>query len=268
MHGRQRRRCSRLGYIGLCHPSTDRQHRAGWQYPDRAGRRSRDRLPEDTHRSQQQGDPARHRREPNCRPGGSSGSSNIPGTITAIENARAAGFPVYVIGIGTEIGNLDNFAQAGGTGTSYAATSQADLTSALVAISAAASSCAYAVAQPPANAPVASVYVNSFRVPESLTAGWIYGSDKRSIVLTGSYCDTVKAGGNPTVQIQYTCAPAGGATGGAMGTGGASGTGGISGSGGIRGSGGTTTASTATGNGVSASAGNTGTVVAFANGKG
>ena len=37
--------------------------------------------------------------EPNCASGGSS-TPNVPATVDAIAAAKAAGFPVYVIGVG------------------------------------------------------------------------------------------------------------------------------------------------------------------------
>ena len=73
--------------------------------------------------------------EPNCKPGfevTSPNTSDVDGTTAALQAALAAGFRVYVIGIGPSVGNLDNFASAGGTGHFFPATSAADLAAALV----------------------------------------------------------------------------------------------------------------------------------------
>ncbi len=59
--------------------------------------------------------------EPNCASGGNTTTTNVPATIDAIAAAKSAGFPVYVIGIGPSVGNLDDFAAAGGTGTYFPA---------------------------------------------------------------------------------------------------------------------------------------------------
>jgi hypothetical protein len=66
---------------------------------------------------------------PDCISGGSSS------TIDAITAAAGAGFSVYVIGSGPSVGNLNSFAQAGGTATYYPAASPGDLANALASLS-------------------------------------------------------------------------------------------------------------------------------------
>ena len=55
--------------------------------------------------------------------------------MVAIAAAKAAGFPVYVIGIGPSTGNLDKFAVAGGTTNYFPATSPQAMTDAFASIS-------------------------------------------------------------------------------------------------------------------------------------
>jgi Mg-chelatase subunit ChlD len=83
---------------------------------------------------------------PNCASGRDSSTSDVDGAVAAISAAKAAGFLVYVIGIGPSVGNLNNFASAGGTGQYYPATSPQDLTTALAAISTRIASCSFALA--------------------------------------------------------------------------------------------------------------------------
>jgi hypothetical protein len=80
--------------------------------------------------------------EPNCASGGTT-TSNLPATVDAIIAARAAGFLVYVIGIGPSVGNLDNFAAAGGTTNYFPATSPQAMTDAFTSISKAVSTCTF-----------------------------------------------------------------------------------------------------------------------------
>ena len=144
--------------------------------------------------------------EPNCRPGGSSGSTNVPGTVTAIENASAAGFPVYVIGIGTEIGNLDNFAEAGGTGNYYPATSPQDLTNAFAAIGQTVTTCTFALSlDPGADLDNVAVYLDKTLVQKDPTNGWSFGANNQTVVLNGSSCEKVKSGAASNVQILVGC---------------------------------------------------------------
>jgi hypothetical protein len=148
--------------------------------------------------------------EPNCAPGGSSSSTpNVPGTVDAITAAYQAGFPVYVIGIGPSVGNLDNFAQAGGTGKYYPTTSPQSLADAVASITKIASAtCHFQTPQAPPDASKVYVYVDKMlinKVVQSTDDGWGFGATTSDIVLTGSYCSNLLAGMASMVQLIFGC---------------------------------------------------------------
>jgi len=141
--------------------------------------------------------------EPNCG-GGQSTNSDVQGTVDAITAASSAGFPVYVIGVGPSVGNLDTMAMAGGTGSSYPATSTQQLSDAFAGIANGVATCSFALAQTP-DSSNAYVYVDKRLVPQDGKNGWIFGATTSTIVFTGSYCDDLKAGQTTIVQILQGC---------------------------------------------------------------
>ncbi len=143
--------------------------------------------------------------EPNCRPGASGSSTNVPGTVTAIGNARAAGFPVYVIGIGPSVGNLDNFAEAGGTGKYYPASSPEELTNAFASISQTVATCSFVSPSPPPDPANVAVYLDKQLVQKDAANGWSFGATQQTIILNGSTCERVKSGDATTVEILFGC---------------------------------------------------------------
>jgi hypothetical protein len=142
--------------------------------------------------------------EPNCASGGSS-TPNVPATLDAITAAKTAGYPVYVIGIGPSVGNLDNFAQAGGTDKYFPATSAADLTSALTAISTAVTTCTFNSPTPPPDPNNVAVYLDKKLVAKDPANGWSFGASTQTIVLNGSSCDLVTSGKATSVEILFGC---------------------------------------------------------------
>ncbi len=142
--------------------------------------------------------------EPNCAQSGSS-TPNVPATVDAITAAKTAGFPVYVIGIGPSVGNLDNFAQAGGTQKYYPATSPADLASALVAISTAVTTCTFTSPTAPPDPNNVAVYLDKKLVTKDPANGWSFGANDRTIILNGSSCDAVTSGTATSVVILFGC---------------------------------------------------------------
>jgi hypothetical protein len=142
--------------------------------------------------------------EPNCAPGASSGTTNVPGTVDAIAAAAAAGFRVYVIGIGPSVGNLDNFASAGGTGNCYPATSPDALTQAFASISKLVATCTFTSDAPPPDLDNIAVYLNKALVPQDAGNGWSFGANTQTIVLGGTACDEAMSG-NAQVQILFGC---------------------------------------------------------------
>jgi hypothetical protein len=143
--------------------------------------------------------------EPNCGGGQDVVASDLPSTLAALQSASAAGFPVYVIGIGPSVGNLNNMAQAGGTGTYYPATSPQQLSDALTKISSAVGSCSFTAASPPPDPSLVSVYVDKQLVSKDANNGWTFGATTATIVLTGSVCADMMSGASSQVEILFGC---------------------------------------------------------------
>jgi len=144
--------------------------------------------------------------EPNCKGGGNNTNDDKQGTLTAIAAAKAAGFLVYVIGIGPSVGNLNEFAAAGGTGTYYPATSPADLATALASISTAVATCTFTLSATPPDVNNVAVYLDKNLVQKDAANGWSFGANSKTIVLNGTTCDKVKSGQGTTVQVLFGCA--------------------------------------------------------------
>jgi hypothetical protein len=159
--------------------------------------------------------------EPNClvttgkggRGGGGNGASDVDGTVAAITAAAApgVGFKTYVIGVGPETGNLDNFAIAGGTTHYYPALSPQDLTAALSAIVGAVASCTFSLQVAPKNPNDVAIEFNgdsSLRAPHdtSHADGWDYtDSSNTTIQLYGSWCGRVTDGTFTSYVIKMGC---------------------------------------------------------------
>jgi hypothetical protein len=145
--------------------------------------------------------------EPNCGGSGSSGSgtTNVQGTIDAITATKAAGFPVYVVGIGPSVGNLDNFAAAGGTTNYFPATSPQALTDAFASISKLVATCVFTSTKPPADPNNIAVYLNTNLVAKDDVDGWAFGADPSTIVLHGAACTEAMAATGSSVQILFGC---------------------------------------------------------------
>ncbi len=142
--------------------------------------------------------------EPNCK-AGSPPSADVSGTATAIAAAWHAGFLVYVVGIGPSVGNLDNFAQAGGTGRYYPATSTTELTNAFAAIGQASATCTFAMASAPPDPNNLAVYLDKAIVPRDSSNGWSFGASSQTIQFGGSSCDRITSGAASNVQILFGC---------------------------------------------------------------
>jgi Mg-chelatase subunit ChlD len=147
--------------------------------------------------------------EPNCPTGqGSfSATSDLDATLTAVQNAVAAGYKVYVIGVGTETGNLTGLAQAGGTDKFYSALSPDDLTAALAAIvGTVTAGCTYELPSQPVAPGAVGVYVDKAQIPESDTDGWSYApGSSTTINIHGSICDDLTSGKKTQVEIFLPC---------------------------------------------------------------
>jgi hypothetical protein len=139
--------------------------------------------------------------EPNCVMGASS-SGGRAAAVQAVQNAAAAGFKTYVIGIaigsdGTD--TLNQLATAGGVPRTdpmfqfYPVANRADLTRALNEIAGQITSCVFALSKPPPAPDSVKVTVDGERVPESGTDGWSYTSAQNTAIqLNGSWCERLK----------------------------------------------------------------------------
>ena len=153
--------------------------------------------------------------EPNCAPttttgpgggGGGNTTANVQGTIDAITAAKTAGIPVYVIGIGPSVGNLDSFAKAGGTTSYFPATTPQDLTAAFSTISKSVATCTFSLASPPPDPNDVAVYLNKNLVDKDPTNGWAFGASDQTIVLAGTSCATIMSSTTgAVVQILFGC---------------------------------------------------------------
>lgn len=144
--------------------------------------------------------------EPNCKANSSNTTDpDVPGTVAAIGAALAAGFKVYVIGIGPSVGNLDNFAQAGGTTKSFPATSPKDLATALTAISQAVTTCTFTLTQAAPDLNNIAVYLDKNLVQKDSANGWSFGANTQTIVLNGTTCDQITSGAATQVQVLFGC---------------------------------------------------------------
>jgi hypothetical protein len=167
---------------------------------------------------------------PNCPSGCASNPSGMMCTTTdnptedmmaeqAVMMAASMGYPTFVIGIGdvTAAQNtLNQLAIAGGeaqknASTSYyAATDEATLEAALMAIVGNVASCqitlpADAVGQTNVAVSVQDSSGKATKVPQDGTNGWSFVNNGMGIQLNGSYCDNVKNKTYTNVQFLYSC---------------------------------------------------------------
>ena len=156
--------------------------------------------------------------EPNCL-GGKSSNTDDTGAINAVANAKTAGFPTFVVGIGnvaTSTATLDSMAVAGGfpqTGAAtkyYAVLDTAGLEAALTQIVGMVASCTISLSNTPSGTWTIAIWATengtTVQIPSSTTNGWTYtDSTKSSITLVGTACDSLKNGTYSNVQFVYTC---------------------------------------------------------------
>lgn len=156
--------------------------------------------------------------EPNCL-GGNANNTDDTGAINAIANAKTAGYPTFVVGIGnvsTSTATLNSMAVAGGypqTGATtqyYAVVDTASLETALTQIVGMVASCTISLANTPSGQWTIAIFATengtAVQIPSSTTNGWTYtDSTKTSITLVGSTCDNLKNGTYSKVQFVYTC---------------------------------------------------------------
>ena len=142
--------------------------------------------------------------EPNCK-GGSSNTVDLDGTTAAAGAALAAGFKVYVIGIGPKLDNLSAIAAAGGTTDYYKVGSPDDLAKALLEISKAVASCTFTMDQSPPEPNNIAVYVGQAAINKDAANGWSYGISSQTVIFNGSACDLIKSGTAGAVKVMFGC---------------------------------------------------------------
>lgn len=146
--------------------------------------------------------------QPNCA-NGTSGADDMAGATAAVTAANAAGFPVYVVGIGPSVSNLNALAQAGGTDAYYPATSPEALGAALSSIAKVVSAtCTFKANATPPDKELVYVYVDKQLVTKNASDGWVFAvSDPTSstIELTGATCEKMLAGQSTRVEIVFGC---------------------------------------------------------------
>lgn len=143
--------------------------------------------------------------EPNCQGNSENTNDDTTGAKTAIAAAYAAGYKVYVVGMGPQaaLKNLQDFAVAGGTDNYYPANSPQALADALLAISHAIAECTFTVTAPANGTTSVAVYLNGTLAPST---DWTYTASTQTIAITGTTCDTIKNGTPPqTVQVYFGC---------------------------------------------------------------
>jgi hypothetical protein len=166
--------------------------------------------------------------EPSCAaiPSSESTSSARPYAVTAVTNAKSAGFPTFVIGIGTTTSDTTTLNQLGDAGGEvpanasnplaphfYLASDMTSLTTALSAITGQISTCLFPLgSQPPVrnDGMKVGVYLGSgmTRIPYDPSAGngWAYTDvNDTTIEVYGQWCDMIQAAGAGAVQIIFGC---------------------------------------------------------------
>jgi hypothetical protein len=155
--------------------------------------------------------------EPNCAPGGNAGDDDSPAAIQAVMDANTAGFPVFVVGVGTNTGadaTLTAMAIAGGRPQMaapryYPVTTTASLVAVLNTIQGQIASCNFNLGKAPPDPTNIGVYADPglVKIPKdpTHTNGWDYGAGMTSIVLYGTACDNVKNKVTTNLQTAFGC---------------------------------------------------------------
>jgi hypothetical protein len=151
---------------------------------------------------------------PNCIPGNNNaGTVDGPGAVQAIADAKTAGFPTFVVGIGNTgaAQTLTDMATAGGEALPtapgyYQVSSGADLVAALSMISSGIVSCTISVGtMPPPNPTNVLVQGDGVTIPQDATNGWSYVSGMLAIQLNGTSCDNLKNMVTKKIRVIFGC---------------------------------------------------------------
>jgi hypothetical protein len=158
--------------------------------------------------------------EPSCSPSGEGQEEARPYAVSAVTEAVAAGIPVFVVGVATTKDTateaLNAMALAGGAARPdpnplatryYLANTQAELVTALRAITGEIASCVFPLSAPPPVPDNIAVKVDGTLVARdsSRSDGWEYTSDALTEVeVYGPWCDQIKSAA-AAVQVIYAC---------------------------------------------------------------
>jgi hypothetical protein len=122
--------------------------------------------------------------------------------VQAVQNAAAAGFKTYVLGIAIlpeGVETLNQMAAAGGVPRNdptlqfFPVANRMDLSRALAEIAGQITSCVFTLSRPPPAPDSVKVTVDAERVPESATDGWSYTSAQHTAIqLNGPWCERLK----------------------------------------------------------------------------
>jgi hypothetical protein len=153
---------------------------------------------------------------PTCQPGLGASEEDRAGAIAAVSETRAAGIPVFIMGIATETSpaheTLNQMAAQGGRARKeatayYPVGSRGDLVAALQSITGQIYACTFRLDKMPPAPDNVTVEIDGVRVPRDRdhAEGWDYGDDARSLLLHGQACERLKAGQPHEVQVLYGC---------------------------------------------------------------
>lgn len=145
---------------------------------------------------------------PGC--GSSRSGDDLDEAVSAASEAKKAGFPVYVIGIGPNVSNLNSLAVAGGTHGYYPVTSTGALDDALGSIVKLVSLCTFKADKEPANQDLVYVYAGQEQIAQDPDNGWSFDASDptfSTITLAGQACQAMLDGTTSTIEIvQHDCA--------------------------------------------------------------
>jgi hypothetical protein len=129
---------------------------------------------------------------------------------TAAGNLFGQAIPVKVFAVGfggANINEVNQIAQAGGTGTGYLADQAADLDMALAQIANAVATCTFELDQVPPDPNEIFVFFDKdpAGVPNDPNNGWTYDPMTNTVTFHGTACDAIKGGIIVDIDIVYGC---------------------------------------------------------------
>jgi hypothetical protein len=166
---------------------------------------------------------------PNCgqqqggRGGGNITADDSPAAEMAVANAKAAGFPTFVVGIATDSDQMatntlntmavnGGFPQTGAATQYYSVSDTAGLEAVLSQIVGMVASCTIPLTNVPANLSNVAVSANDasgkpVQIQEDPNNGWSYTSSAMNVIkLNGTACDNLQSGAYSNFQFIYACA--------------------------------------------------------------